>query len=101
MSSEPQSNGKRRLDFKVGVGPFSFEGSGINVLIGVLAVAVLLLVGLMYLHINESQAMTKAVGEISEGNKLLACIITREQRDRAAELRGRDTDCRRFARGEL
>ena len=99
--SEDAQNGRRKMDFKVGVGPFSFEGSGMNVLLGTLSIAVLALVGLMYFHMDDQKQTTKAVQDINEGNRLLACIITRSQEHRAMELRSRDSDCRRFARGEI
>ena len=100
LDSESAVNGKRRGDFRFTFGPFGFEGHGVNFLVGVLSIATVLMAGALFYLVLEARETSINIRGMSEGQKLLACIVSKAEGERETQLENPNSRCRRFARGE-
>ena len=93
---------KRNGDFEFSFGPFRFKGKGLGALLSIVAAGTIGLGGWAYLHHAQAEAMTKLMSNLDNGQKLLVCVIAEDSAiARKAQLRDPNSDCRRFAKGEL
>jgi len=94
---EEQTQRKNIIKIKI-PGIAEFEIRGFTVIITLLLATIVANTVLLFLHINSSGEMTKAIKHLTIMTSFQACLLGTDQNDRKAQLQ-RGSDCWYMARG--
>ena len=92
---------RRKSDLRLKFGSFEFEGAGHKPVMYILIICIGLYGAWAYIHHQQTDGVLNALLRLGESQRLVACIVSIDQKDRESQLDNPNSKCARFSRGQF